>query len=108
MLLERFVFAVFFAMQMLGLYGKPISPPNGWRCVLVRKSKPWKVHNLWLNAAEQDSKIVTDQKNDSKISEVQKKKSQPQTKKTITAIVWMTQKDGAKHNISCCKSHVKE
>lgn len=60
-LLERFVVAGFFAMQMLGLYGKPISPPNGWRCVAVRRSKHWKVGHLWLNTIEQDSKIVTDQ-----------------------------------------------
>lgn len=44
----------FFAMQMLGLYRKPISPPNGWGCVLVRRSKHWKVGDLWLNAIEQD------------------------------------------------------
>lgn len=60
-LLERLLVAVFFAMQVLGLYGKPISPPNGWRCVAVRRSKHWKVGHLWLNTIEQDSKIVTDQ-----------------------------------------------
>lgn len=51
----------FFVMQALGLYGEPISPPNGWRCVVIRRSKHRKAGHFWLNAIEQDSKIVTDE-----------------------------------------------